>query len=118
MGENHFKAVPTALYGIVLLMAAIAYHLLQQSIIRTQGEVSILKDAIRRDWKGKLSPVLYLFAVFATLRSSLDRPSGSGDRRTHLANSGSAHRKTSCRVWQASDWTPVTQVAPKGGKGL
>jgi uncharacterized membrane protein len=70
MGENHFTAVPTALYGIVLLMAAIAYHLLQQSIIRTQGEVSILKDAIRRDWKGKLSPVLYLFAVFATLRSS------------------------------------------------
>jgi uncharacterized membrane protein len=58
------------LYGIVLLMAAIAYHLLQQAIIRTQGEGSILKDAIGRDWKGKLSPVLYLFAVVATLRSS------------------------------------------------
>jgi hypothetical protein len=57
-------------YGIVLLMAAIAYHLLQQAIIRTQREGSILKDAIRRDWKGKLSPVLYLFAVVATLRSS------------------------------------------------
>ena len=66
----HFTAVPTALYGIVLLMAAIAYHLLQQAIIRTQGEGSILKDAIGRDWKGKLSPVLYLFAVVATLRSS------------------------------------------------
>jgi hypothetical protein len=58
------------LYGIVPLMAAIAYHLLQQAIIRTQGEGSILKDAIGRDWKGKLSPVLYLFAVVATLRSS------------------------------------------------
>jgi hypothetical protein len=51
-------------------MAAIAYHLLQQEIIRTRGERSILKDAIGRDWKGKLSPVLYLFAVVATLRSS------------------------------------------------
>jgi TMEM175 potassium channel family protein len=45
-------------------------HLLQQAIIRTQSEGSILKDAIRRDWKGKLSPILYLFAVVATLRSS------------------------------------------------
>ena len=70
MGENHFTAVPTALYGMVLLMAAIAYYLLQQAIIRTQGEGSILKDALGRDWKGKLSPVLYIVAVIATLRSS------------------------------------------------
>jgi uncharacterized membrane protein len=70
MGGNHFTAVPTALYGIVLLMAAIEYHSLQQAIICTRGEGSILKDAIGRDWKGKLSPVLYLFAVVATLRSS------------------------------------------------
>jgi uncharacterized membrane protein len=48
MGENHFTAVPTALYGIGLLMAAIAYYLLQQAIIHTQGEGSILKDAIGR----------------------------------------------------------------------
>jgi uncharacterized membrane protein len=70
MGENHFTAVPTALYGVVLLMAAIAYYLLQQSIIRAQGEDSILKKAIGRDWKGKLSPVLYVVAILATLRSS------------------------------------------------
>jgi uncharacterized membrane protein len=70
MGENHFTAVPTALCGIVLLMAAIAYHLPQQAIIRTQGGGSIVKDAIGRDWKDKLSPVLYLFAVVTTLRSS------------------------------------------------
>ena len=69
MGENHFTAVPAAFYGIVLLMAAIAYHLLQQAIIRTQGEGSILKDAIGRGWKGKLSPVLYMFAIIAALRS-------------------------------------------------
>jgi uncharacterized membrane protein len=70
MGENHFTAVPTALYGIGLLMAAIAYYLLQQAIIHTQGEGSILKDAIGSDWKGKLSPVLYIVAVIATLLSS------------------------------------------------
>jgi uncharacterized membrane protein len=70
MGENHFTAVPTALYGVVLLMAAIAYYVLQQAIIRAQGQDSILKKAIGRDWKGKLSPVLYIVAIVATLRTS------------------------------------------------
>jgi uncharacterized membrane protein len=69
MGENHFTAGPTALYGVVLLMAAIAYLLLQQMIIRAQGQDSILKEAIGRDWKGKLSPVLYILAILTTLRS-------------------------------------------------
>jgi uncharacterized membrane protein len=69
MGENHFTAVPTALYGLVLLMAAIAYVLLQQAIIRAQGQDSILKRAIGRDWKGKLSPVLYIVAIAVALRS-------------------------------------------------
>ena len=53
--------------AIVLLMAAIAYYLLQHSIIRSQGLDSILKKAVGRDWKGKLSPVLYLAAIAATL---------------------------------------------------
>jgi uncharacterized membrane protein len=70
MGENHFTAAPTALYAGVLLMAAIAYYILQQTIIRSQGQGSILKEAIGRDWKGKLSPALYSVAVLATLRSS------------------------------------------------
>jgi uncharacterized membrane protein len=70
MGENHFAGVPSALYGAVLLMAAIAYYLLQQAIIRAQGADSILKEAIGRDWKGKLSPVLYIVAIVATLRFS------------------------------------------------
>ncbi|PYS05186.1 MAG: hypothetical protein DMG16_00455 [Acidobacteria bacterium] len=69
MGENHFTAVPTALYGMVLLMAAIAYYLLEQAIIRAQGPDSILKKAVGRDWKGKLSPALYLVAIVATLYS-------------------------------------------------
>jgi uncharacterized membrane protein len=69
MGENHFAAVPTALYGMVLLMAAIAYYVLQQAIIRAQGPESILQTAVGRDWKGKLSPVLYVMAIIATLVS-------------------------------------------------
>jgi TMEM175 potassium channel family protein len=71
MGENHFTAVPTALYALVLLMAAIAYYLLQQSIIRIQGPHSLLQEALGRDWKGKLSPMLYTIAIVATLRSAL-----------------------------------------------
>jgi uncharacterized membrane protein len=67
MGENHFSALPTTFYGFVLLMAAIAYYLLQQLIIRSQGPDSILKKAVGRDWKGKLSPVLYIAAIVATL---------------------------------------------------
>ncbi len=67
MGENHFTPMPTALYGGVLLMAAIAYYILQQAIIRSQGPASILKKAVGRDWKGKLSPVLYVLAIVATL---------------------------------------------------
>jgi len=70
MGENHFTLMPTALYGVVLLMAGIAYVLLQRAIIRAQGQDSILKKAVGRDWKGKVSLVLYIVAIAATLRSS------------------------------------------------
>ena len=69
MGENHFSALPTAVYGGVLLMAAIAYLVLQQAIIRSQGPDSILKKAVGRDWKGRLSLLLYLAAIVATLLS-------------------------------------------------
>jgi uncharacterized membrane protein len=65
MGENHLAAAPTAVYGTVLLMAAIAYWLLQQAIIASQGENSLLKAAVGSDWKGKLSPVLYVIAIAA-----------------------------------------------------
>jgi uncharacterized membrane protein len=63
MSENHFASAPSALYGFVLLMAAIAYWLLQQRIIAAQGPDSLLHKAIGSDWKGKLSPVLYLAAI-------------------------------------------------------
>jgi uncharacterized membrane protein len=67
MGENHFTIMPTVLYGVVLFMAAIAYYLLQQAIIFSQGENSILKKAVGSDWKGKLSPLIYLVAIAATV---------------------------------------------------
>jgi len=63
MGENHFAAVPTALYGVALLMPAIAYFVLQQLIIAAQGPSSVLKRAIGGDWKGKVSPILYAIAI-------------------------------------------------------
>jgi TMEM175 potassium channel family protein len=63
MGENHFTALPTALYGLVLLAAAIAYWILQQTIISAQGTSSALREAIGSDWKGKLSPVLYVCGI-------------------------------------------------------
>ena len=63
MGENHFRAAPTATYGVVCVGAAIAYYLLQTAIIREQGADSALRDAVGRDGKGKISPVLYLTAV-------------------------------------------------------
>ena len=66
MGENHFASAPTALYGLVLLMAGVAYLILQRTIIATQGNDSLLAAAMGRDVKGKLSPVLYLIAVVAT----------------------------------------------------
>ena len=63
MGENHFAHAPLALYGIVLLMAAIAYWILQHTIIASQGESSLLARAVGRDIKGKLSPFLYAIAI-------------------------------------------------------
>jgi uncharacterized membrane protein len=65
MGENHFAAMPTALYGVVLLMAAIAYWILQQAIIARHGRESVLAKAVGNDFKGKISPVLYVIAIFA-----------------------------------------------------
>ncbi len=66
MGENHFASLPSAVYGLVLLMAAIAYYLLQQCIIATEGPSSVLKRAVGADWKGKLSPLLYVAAIAAS----------------------------------------------------
>ncbi len=63
MGENNFKSEPMALYGFILLMAAIAYYILQKRIIKNHGTDSILARALGRDLKGKISPVLYILAI-------------------------------------------------------
>jgi len=63
LGENHVAPMPAAVYGFVLLMAALAYYILQNAIMAQQGGDSPLKSAIGSDWKGKLSPVCYLSAI-------------------------------------------------------
>jgi len=70
MGENHFAALPSALYGVVLLMAALAYYALQQTIIASQGPASLLKKAVGGDWKGRLSPLFYVAAILLAFRWS------------------------------------------------
>ena len=62
MGENQFARLPTALYGVALLMPAVAYYLLQRAIVAHHGDESALAKALGRDVKGKISPVLYLTA--------------------------------------------------------
>ena len=63
MGENHFAKVPASAYGIVLLGAALAYYVLQTTIVRKQGPDSTLATAIGRDLKGKASPALYVVGI-------------------------------------------------------
>lgn len=68
MGQNNFAPWPTTLYGVVLVMAAIAYHILQDIIIKTEGEQSKLKQAVSGDLKGKASVVLYFAGVIVAPR--------------------------------------------------
>jgi uncharacterized membrane protein len=63
MGENRFAPTPTALYGVVLLLAALAYFILQLTILHAPGGNPVLADALGSDWKGKLSLIIYLAAI-------------------------------------------------------
>jgi len=63
MGENFLAPVPTAVYGVILLMPAVAYYLLQKAIMRKQGAHSVLATALGSDLKGKISPLLYIAAI-------------------------------------------------------
>jgi uncharacterized membrane protein len=69
MGENHFASAPLAVYGCVLLMAAIAYFILLRSILRLEGPGSVLARAVGADFKGKISPVFYIIAIPAAFVS-------------------------------------------------
>ena len=63
MSEHDFPVIPTAVYGIVLLAAAIAYIVLQGALLRAEGGQSLLRAAIGRDLKGKISPLLYCLGI-------------------------------------------------------
>ena len=69
MGENHVAPLPTAAYGLVLLMAAIAYYLLERLIIARQGRDSVVAAALGSDWKAVLSMTLYLLAMLLAFKS-------------------------------------------------
>jgi uncharacterized membrane protein len=71
MGENHFAALPTAVYGVVLLCAALSYTLLQLTIIKHQGKDGKLAAAVGNDKKGKLSVVLYVLAILLAFVNEL-----------------------------------------------
>jgi len=63
IGESHVAAIPTAIYGFVLLMAAIAYYVLERTIIAKQGRESFLAQAVGKDWKAKICLALYLAGI-------------------------------------------------------
>ena len=73
MGENHFAPDTVALYGVVLLMAAVAYTILVRATLRVEGHDSLLAKAIGLDLKGNLSLALYLIGIAASFRGHLDR---------------------------------------------
>lgn len=70
MGENHFEGLPTAVYGVVLFMAAVAYYILERVIVRAHGPRSLLKQALGRDYKGMASPLLYATAIVTAFAHS------------------------------------------------
>jgi uncharacterized membrane protein len=69
MGENHFAPSTLSLYGVILLMSAVAYTILQFAIIKTNGKDSLLSNAIGKDKKGKVSLLFYLIAIPAAFFS-------------------------------------------------
>ncbi|MDC8784705.1 TMEM175 family protein [Roseateles koreensis] len=72
MGENHWHPLPVALYGLVLLMAGVAYYILVRTLLHAQGPNSTLAKAIGRDFKGRISVVIYALAIgLSTLNVAL-----------------------------------------------
>lgn len=69
LGENHFAAIPAAVYGVILFMNGISYLILELQIISSHGPDSLLKRAVGDEWKGKLSIILYAIAVLSTFWS-------------------------------------------------
>jgi uncharacterized membrane protein len=70
MGENHVESAPTVVYGFVLFMAAVAWHVLQSTILADEGPGSVLHHALGHDWKGRVSQILYFAAIGLAFVSS------------------------------------------------
>lgn len=70
LGENHFEKVPSIIYGLNLLMAAISYFVLQNVIIASQGPHSVLRSAVKNDIKGKASIFIYIIAILISWYSN------------------------------------------------
>jgi len=71
VGENYTAATPTAIYGLVLLLCAIAWYVMQVVIIRAQGSHSALAEALGNDTKGKISPLLYISGILLAFVDTL-----------------------------------------------
>ncbi|NWK77633.1 TMEM175 family protein [Aquitalea sp. LB_tupeE] len=70
MGENHMEALPVALYGVVLLMSALAWYVMQRTLLCVPGNREVLLHALGRDRKGRLSPLFYLLGIGLSFYSS------------------------------------------------
>ena len=117
MGENHFARLPTALYGGVLLMAAIAYQILVVTIIREEGPDSLLAKAVGRDFKGNLSTVAYAVAIaLCFFFASVGRAGDLRSRRAGVAGARPANRADAAAVVgsQLPRLTPRRRAADRG----
>ena len=103
MGENHFAPLPSAFYGVALLMAACRLLDPAADDHRRAGPQSILKAAVGGDWKGKLSPVLYLVAIASTFFVLLGRTGALCRGGPDVAGSGPPHRAGVAYAWNASN---------------
>ena len=116
MGENHFAPLPTAAYGVVLLMAAIAYTILQTTLTWQRDHNAALARAIKRDGKGKLSVLLYVVGDPARLRRHLDLDRPLRHRRADLADPRSAHRAGARRPPRGDRRRRLTPLTAGGGR--
>ena len=97
MGENHFAATPVAGYGVVLLMAGVAYYILERALIRHHGKDSALAVAVGHDFKGNVSVVLYVAAIALSFVNPWISLAHLCVRRGHVARSRPPDRADPCR---------------------
>ena len=108
-GREPLRALPVAVYGVALLMPAIAYVILQTTIIKADGPGSLLATALGSDLKGKISPVLYMAGIGAGLRRSVDLVRALCGCRADVAGAGPAHREA-----VAMTDSPAIEAAARG----